>query len=239
MTRPRATDVSDSNMHDALTQLANDVARLTPNWKDARGFYERRSSAVGKLRSLANSPLAVKKVIRFVPAETKLAPAPAPASAPAPTAPAPAWMGSAQGSLPLPEPTRTPEQAARDLDGPTVWVHLTADETVRLDHVVRVTKGGFRAKVAQWQARRDPVTGRLGLSNADIAWIWRTGSRPAKGGAQRHVNRIFWRTLSPLFDQLGMVPNLAPIVLDADGAPRNRAQRKSRRPPRRLSAGAP
>ncbi len=62
------------DMYDALTELANELSGLRPDWRSGELFYERRSSIQGKLRALANSPLAIKRVIRPVPMPVPQAP---------------------------------------------------------------------------------------------------------------------------------------------------------------------
>jgi hypothetical protein len=64
-------------MHAALTELASAINRLRPDWRNSEEFYELRSAISGRLRALADSPLATRTVIRPVKVEV-------PAAAPLP-----------------------------------------------------------------------------------------------------------------------------------------------------------
>jgi hypothetical protein len=51
---------NDADMHTALSRLAQEVNRLRPDWRNAEEFYELRSAIAARLRSLADSPLAIR-----------------------------------------------------------------------------------------------------------------------------------------------------------------------------------
>ena len=54
--------MAPADMYDALMQIFDDIGRLRPDWRDSEEFYALRSSIKGRIRSLANSPLATRKV---------------------------------------------------------------------------------------------------------------------------------------------------------------------------------
>jgi hypothetical protein len=82
-----------------LEQLADQVGRLRPDWRDGERFYETRSEVIARLRSLARNPPAQRVVIKFIPA----VPTPAAPPPPSPTAPARgARRPAARGRLPHP-----------------------------------------------------------------------------------------------------------------------------------------
>jgi hypothetical protein len=68
-----------ADMHAALTELASALDRLRPDWRSGEAFYELRSEISGRLRALADAPLATRTVVRPLRVEV---PTPAPARLP-------------------------------------------------------------------------------------------------------------------------------------------------------------
>jgi hypothetical protein len=171
---------STSDMHAALTELAAEINRLRPDWRNAQDFYELRSQIAGRLRSLAASPLATRTVVRpirvEVPVEVRVK---IPAPAPAP---------------PL---------------GDGYVVMLNADELAALFHRTYERGGGYQNRTRKWQTRVDRATGRLVLDGSDLMWAWRQASREWKGGFQRRVRKMIWRPLGEFFTALGLKPSVA------------------------------
>ena len=59
-------------MHQALTELASAINRLRPDWKSGEEFYSLRSEITARLRSLADSPLATRTIIRPIRIEVRV-----------------------------------------------------------------------------------------------------------------------------------------------------------------------
>jgi hypothetical protein len=191
--------------HTRLTVLANRLARLTPDWRNQERFHEEKSELRAELRSLANSPLVVKQVTKFVRIEA--APCPTGPKSPAPqpiAAPIPA-------TEPAPAPSKAPITPV--LAAGALPVMLNADELAVLFYKTYDGPGGYQARFRKWQNRVElspgRTTGLLVLTPNDVDWCWNQASRAWKGTFQRRAKKILWRSLEGWFAIMGREPSVA------------------------------
>ena len=171
---------STADMHAALTELAAEVNRLRPDWRNGEEFYELRSQITGRLKSLAASPLATRTVLKPIRVEVPV-----------------------EVRVEIPAPAPVP------LLGDGYVVMLNADERAALFHRTYVRGGGYQNRIRKWQTWADRATGRLVLDGNDVMWAWRQASRKWKGGFQARVRKMIWRPLQEFFDALGLHPSVA------------------------------
>jgi hypothetical protein len=164
-----------SDMYDALMQIAEDIGRPNPSFRDAEAFHELRSSIRRRVRSLADSPLAVRTVVRPLKIE-----------------------------VPVKVPVLAPMPAMLELSAGGMKAVLNTEELAALFHRRYERSGGWPTRFRKWHVGTDHNTGVLVLTRINIHWIWQQGSGPWKDNHQKRTHTIFWRSRSGMFTSLGM-----------------------------------